>query len=435
MSETKLKRIHFILLFCVMVLLPLVMYPDGTRFNIARSKSLVLALIMIIYIITCFKSKSFSLELEAVENKFLWIYLLLLVIASFFAHNVARAFLGSPARLDGILSFLGYITAYYLARRIGVRAVLLKAAMISSLLVCGLAILQFFELDPGFLQLYPNSWKGFAFSTFGNPNFLASYLVLMLPVGLYFYFYKNKWWGLLSYAVVFFSLLCTETRGAWIGAAFGISTLLIFMLLQRRKISNRKVLVVVVLSLLVMVLFSFSSDHALLKELFSLYDDVETVITHPEDAKNAGTNRFYVWQKSMQLIREKPLLGFGPENMSYAMREHFHDEIVQEFGKYLNWDKAHNEYLNIAVSSGIPSLLVYLGFVGTCLIKGFSRRSNPLFMLLLSMAVGYLVQAFFNIQMVSVYYMFFVVLGFLSGRIKKKRKLYRLPSSFKVTSA
>lgn len=436
MKTRSFNKLHYTLLFLIVAVLPLVMFPDGTRFNIAKSKSLVLALIMLTYVITSLIRKDFRFELEDKENKLLFIYLGILVLASFFAHNKLRAFFGSPARLDGVVSFLGYMTAYYLARRVGIKDVFFKAMLVTSLLVCGFAILQFFELDPKALQLYPNSWKGFAFSTFGNPNFLASYLVLMLPIGLYYFFFRNKAFGLLSYAIVLFTLLATETRGAWIGGAFGVLAMLIFAFIKRDHLTRRKMTVIIILSLIVLIIFSLSSDHALIKELLKLKDDVEDVITSPETANTAGTNRFYIWQKCFILIGKKPILGYGPENMSYAMREFFHDDIVRDFGKFLNWDKAHNEYINIMVSSGILSLIVYLAFLGSCIIKGLKKIENPIYILLLCMIIGYMVQAFFNIQMVSVYYMFFAALGFLTGRQKKKKRtLYRVPSSFKVISA
>ncbi|NLB21284.1 MAG: hypothetical protein GX829_10830, partial [Clostridium sp.] len=77
---------------------------------------------------------------------------------------------------------------------------------------------------------------------------------------------------------------------------------------------------------------------------------------------------------------------------------------------------AHNEYLNIGVSSGIFALVVYLFFIFFVLKKALRRmRSNPAYVPFIAAIIGYLVQAFFNIQVVMVYYVFFAYLGIVSS--------------------
>jgi putative inorganic carbon (HCO3(-)) transporter len=78
------------------------------------------------------------------------------------------------------------------------------------------------------------------------------------------------------------------------------------------------------------------------------------------------------------------------------------------------FDKAHNEYLQIAYASGIPALLVYLSLVFTVIKTSFKNlNNNPLMIPLLCGVIGYLVQAFFNISVVSVAYIYWIFLGAL----------------------
>jgi putative inorganic carbon (HCO3(-)) transporter len=76
-------------------------------------------------------------------------------------------------------------------------------------------------------------------------------------------------------------------------------------------------------------------------------------------------------------------------------------------GRLMTIDKAHNEYLNIAVSAGIPSLIAYLTLVFVVLKNSVSKEKN----LLLAVIIAYLVQAFFNISVVSVAFLFWILLG------------------------
>ena len=113
----------------------------------------------------------------------------------------------------------------------------------------------------------------------------------------------------------------------------------------------------------------------------------------------------------------RPFFGFGLDTMYIALEANFRGQIIGDLGRYVNWDKAHNEYLNIAVSSGIPSLLAYLGFLFFALKKGLKKmKINEAYVPLLAAIIGYLVQAMFNIQVVMVYYLFFAYLGILTAK-------------------
>ena len=77
-------------------------------------------------------------------------------------------------------------------------------------------------------------------------------------------------------------------------------------------------------------------------------------------------------------------------------------------------DKAHNEYLHIAVTTGIPSLIVYCLFITQILWQSLPKvRKNCLYLPYIASVLGYLCQAFFNISVVSVAYIFWVFLGFI----------------------
>jgi O-antigen ligase len=70
--------------------------------------------------------------------------------------------------------------------------------------------------------------------------------------------------------------------------------------------------------------------------------------------------------------------------------------------------KAHNEYIQIAVTIGVPALLTYLLLISFIFhnairaIKVSTPKDNLVIFGLLSAIMGYLVQAFFNISVVPV---------------------------------
>ena len=86
--------------------------------------------------------------------------------------------------------------------------------------------------------------------------------------------------------------------------------------------------------------------------------------------------------------------------------------MIEMYGNVYHVDRAHNEYLHIAVSSGIPALISYLVFTFLCLKKGFKlMKKDVRYLPYFTALSAYLVQAFFNISIVSVAYIFWIFLG------------------------
>lgn len=80
-------------------------------------------------------------------------------------------------------------------------------------------------------------------------------------------------------------------------------------------------------------------------------------------------------------------------------------------------DKAHNEYLQIAATLGIPALAIYSIFI--CMIifpklpKIFKQEYS---LLILSVIINYLTQAFFNISTIGIAPLFWFALGIANNK-------------------
>ncbi len=80
-------------------------------------------------------------------------------------------------------------------------------------------------------------------------------------------------------------------------------------------------------------------------------------------------------------------------------------------------DKAHNEYLQIAVTLGIPALMVYVIFLGMIIFPNFKYIFKQKYrFILLSIIGSYLVQAFFNISTIGIAPLFWFVLGIIDNK-------------------
>lgn len=412
-----------ILLYLVVGLVPLILLPLQAhgKLNTSITKLIALTIITIAYlIIWVVKRNELSFMDRSMESKFLLGYVVLMLISIPFSLDPMTSIFGSSYRYDGMLSFLLYFAAFVIAKNAkNIGNVVFKVIALTSTLVATLGILQFYDIDPIPSKWYAIPWENTAFSTMGNPNFLGSYLVLSIPVAIYLFFYLEKKYGLVVYTLLLLCLLCSQTRGAWIGMFVSLIAFLILHGISHgyKKRDLVKVFIIITTTIVVVAFFTISSGDVFLARFFSIFIDFSKWINKSEETYLVGSFRIFLWGKVIELIKMRPVFGFGIDSLYIAMNNTFRDEIIQVYGVYKNWDKAHNEFLNIAVSTGIPSLLAYLGFLGFVIKKAFGRlKIHPGHVALLSAVIGYLTQAMFNIQVVMVFYVFMAYLGILSSK-------------------
>jgi hypothetical protein len=133
-----------------------------------------------------------------------------------------------------------------------------------------------------------------------------------------------------------------------------------------------------------------------------------------------GSNRVYAWRVIYSFIKEKPILGHGPDTvMDLWMRE----EYVYSMQKYNTYfDKAHNDYLQVLVTTGIAGLVPYLVFQFSLLIRSFKKFNDPLVIALVTASICFCAQAFFNIGVPIVSPYGWILFGMLASVIRNKKE-------------
>ena len=126
---------------------------------------------------------------------------------------------------------------------------------------------------------------------------------------------------------------------------------------------------------------------------------------------NFGSKRFLAWGRAIDMFKQKPILGHGPDNFGHIYTNTFtlpeYQELLAEAAAKgidpstvdnpTTFDKAHNEYFQALVDVGILGLAAILVFYGLLLYAVFRRHLNNPVVLALGVALGcFLVQAFFN---------------------------------------
>lgn len=349
-----------------------------------------------------------------ITNKFLLLYYVLLVASLFFTDNIGIAVLGRPDRSEGLITISMYFILFLMGRYIkDINYNFFRLVMVTAVIVSIYGILQYFGIDP-----FPRNYRTInygrsAFSTMGNPNFLGSYLVLMIPISIYFYIFEKRKSGIFSYSVLLFCLLCTRTRGAWLGTILSISCLIYLHFFYHKNIKSyfKRYAVLIIISLIIVLVFDFFSEGVLINRFTSISSDMMEFFRNGEKSDYAGSHRGFIWKRVIQLIKHRPFTGYGIENLGETFLRYFKDDMIEFWGEIRYVDKAHNDFLNIAVTTGVPSLIVYLIFILSVLKKGLNNVKKPLVLILFPSILGYLTAIFFNISVTSVAYIYWVFLG------------------------
>lgn len=174
------------------------------------------------------------------------------------------------------------------------------------------------------------------FSVFGNPNVLAEYLIMIIPLSISLMWYSKKIHKKLIFlatsGILILSLVLTLSRGGWIGFAFSA---LVFVLL----IEKRLLLSIIPIS----VAGVFLLPQSILNRILS--------IGNLADSSNAY--RLTMWAITLEIIRDNPIAGVGLGHIPFK-------ETFETYIRTMPTYHAHNTYLEIAAELGIPGLIAFV---------------------------------------------------------------------------
>ncbi|MBI0576523.1 O-antigen ligase family protein [Neobacillus cucumis] len=409
----------FILLF------PLLIYPWGYDPYYTTTKANYLYIfVLVAWLSICYKKKYRLLipkKGEATVEFLIIIFLCLIELSTAFSKSWYTSIFGLIDRKEGLISYFAYCSLFIFSyRMLNLKKLnkLLTGISIVSALVSTYGILQHYLLD--FLprnSFNLNTTRSYAF--FDNPNFFGSYLVLVILLTLtLFLIEKNYKLSLLHYISIclsFTALIFSGTRSGWVGVFIGIAFMSVAAIIKNKYLWKKWSLLLISLALIVILLNNLEKG-TYTNRITTAVTDSYHIVTN-ESTGLEGSSRLFIWEKSIPLIKKYFWLGSGPDTFEFV----FHakpDELQRYFGDpNIIVDKAHNEYLQIAITLGIPALITYLLlllYVFTRTLQAVKKAKDDekiLLFGLMATILGYLGQAFFNISTVPVAPLFWAVLG------------------------
>lgn len=289
---------------------------------------------------------------------FLWLGWLGIAIYSTWSNEaLSEAWYGNYYRADGfftLLSLSGLSLSVALMWQQVFQKKLAVALFVGALIPALWSISDAMRLLTGAGNLIPN-WNGAIGVSFGQPNFLAGFLLLALPWSWYLLQQtadvKKKVLIILGAGTILISIGITQSLGSLLGVALcGLFFLVITITRQR------KVWLLPLISLVGVALFIS----------LALYTGTQ---------KFQPDSRYRIFYTLQQALQEKPLWGWGWSEVDTAFSTHrwptgmLHDIYV---------DKAHSHLLEILVSTGIVGFILYVLFMVTILGRLYQLSAKSL---------------------------------------------------------
>jgi len=336
--------------------------------------------------------------------------------------------LGESVRYEGLATQLCYFALFacFFFSRVNLKPVLLSAAAGVALFFV-VVLLQRGGANP--LGLFPPG-RSYALNpefqgTVGNVDMGTGYLLLL--AGLFLYALLNLFPPVrpspsgasgssrgahIAWAVVLFSALpVTVFLIVTMDVQFGAVTLAALFLVTLFRFLPKKLRLPLLILLVVLALLLVWFWPGQGGGLWELHE-----ILRGRGRPSFGSNRVAVWDYSLRLAGENPLLGGGSGTFRIRFNQYLEENglvIPEEQDGVLlphYFDNPHNEYIARLTDNGLPAMLLFAALV---LAAVFRRRDRllPLLSPCGAAVFCYAVQAFFSFSVCIVAPLFWVLLG------------------------
>ena len=450
-TNNKFHRLYSVGLYIILSLPLLVMPPyfsppDWGKTIVFRS---IMAILLFLFVFQLLYKKN-EIDLSSIKkNKIIWIlglFSLLVLLSTLFSQDISFSLWGSPYRAEGAIDFFFYIifaVISFLIIKPSSWNKVLNTSISIGLLVCAIAFIQLYGL---FSNIFISASTGRPSSTMGNPIILGIYLLILFFITLSFAIREKmlnrRIFYIFSLLVFFVTILITGSRATYLGLSFSITYFLLFYPDKKalpeainptqkskkqlaphfKKIFFYKISFVIILILGFFAVYYVNTRNTfppLLEknQIFQVIRPrllVRTLLDEP---------RFSAWQVAFSAIKEKPILGWGPENLAIGFDKYYDPAlpfISKAWGGW--WDRAHNVVLDMAVTSGILTAIIYITLF-IILFWNLQKEKNKqqltktgenpiIYHGIQATLIAYFVANLFSFDGFSTYLLFFLVIGY-----------------------
>jgi O-antigen ligase len=349
------------------------------------------------------------------------IFIGIVTLATVTGVNPLRSFWSNFERMEGLVMYL-HLFAYFLVLGNVFRKkdwfVFFNAFVVSGLMEGAYALFQK-------MGKIPSPQGGFRVDgTIGNPAYLAAFMIFIVGFCVLLFLRSKNIYARTFYAFSgWFSLMTiyfTASRGPVLGILIAlVLTGIGYLFLKKADPSVdgredkkiKKILIGGLIGLVVLV----GALWGLKNNDFIKNSQVLSRLTSLSFSDRTITSRLSIWQMSFKAFKERPILGWGPENYVVVFSKYYSPEMWKQEPWF---DRSHNIVFDWLINAGLLGLLSYLSiFFFACreLYKNYQakRTSFGEFILIVGVFVAYFFQNLFVFDNIATYISFFAILAWI----------------------
>ncbi len=321
-----------------------------------------LIIALMAYLLVCFFIKYFRGK-RVIRLEWMDVTVFLFAVVFLFA----GIFSASPAdSLFPMLVFLCFMSGYFLVVNL-IRSSEWVGRCYQSVL-CSATLVALYGVYQNFFVTANTTWQdtdmfgeatGRVVSTLENPNVLAEYLIMILPIAAAGFLTEKTLSGKMLYlfsgGILGSCLIFTWSRGAWLGF---LIAMMLFLLMY-----SKKVLVIGLFGILAIPLLPFVLPQSILDRFLSIGNLGDTSTSY----------RVHIWEGTLNMLRDHFLggIGIGVEVFGEVYPQYSLSGIESA-------PHSHNLYLQILVECGILGLILFALVLFTFVRHNFTFYAKPL---------------------------------------------------------
>ena len=401
---------------------------------------LLIELALIPWVILLFKDSKYRPNLKNPLVIALLVFVVALIITAFTGVDFRHSFFSNMERSDGIIQYIHWVLYFLMAISVFKTKkdwqIVLSVFILTALVNCFYAFTHYKEQP----QL---------FGLLGNSSYLSGLLIFAIGFCLLFLINSFKpfikktpvaFTFLITVLVLLFAvaLILTKTRGVYLGVFLGFSIFVILANFSFWKKSlptgqaGKKMIILLNVFLLILLVFSV---------LIFVYKDSQFVkkfsiisrVAHTFQSTSVA-DRLSEWQIAIKGFKDKPILGWGPENFDVVANKYYNYRV----GLYEPWfDRPHNQALQYLAEGGIVLFVAYLFLIAMVFrsISKIYKKEKILASLLSAIYIAYIVQSLILFDVLPIFLGLFTLLAFIYFQSEPSRSEKILHSQGKIGSS
>ncbi|RTQ93150.1 O-antigen ligase family protein [Lysinibacillus telephonicus] len=413
---------------------------------------------------------------KTILNYFLGIFTFAIVMSTIFSPNISIALSGQYNRNDGAISWLCYIALMFIAMNINYPKKAVNYIMFS---LYPFVFINLYIITMNFTgnDLMQNKWvqtlvsialpDGSSFSagsqivgTLNQWNYMSGMFAILTVMFLVWAIVEGTWIksiisvivATLSITVMFMSI---STSG-FVTLLVMVPIIIVSVIKAVNKIKGTVILALFLL-ISASVLHVLASENSrvwdeslgfLIKNNPYLEEQAFSKITSsfelgymnevsaadnsfvlpvlPERGVSAGTGRLYIWEKTIDVFKDRPIFGYGLDSLMYNFPHFNIDARSGNWDENIITDKPHNIFLGILYGTGLVGFIGFLLLFVSVVVYSVTNLFKKIYIqniVLVAAVLAYFVQSMFNDSLPGTSAIAWILIGMVFG-IHSRKKHY-----------